>query len=52
MGEIAEYVNQVVPRPVAMGYCSVDESDSIANRFSINWPVREVAVVEKVMISK
>ena len=65
MNEIAEYVNQVVPKPVAsrtirrdfealiaMGYCSVDESDTNANRYSIHWPVREVAVVEKVMIPK
>ena len=65
MAEIAEYVNQVVPKPVAsrtirrdvealitMGYCSVEESDVNANRYSIVWPTREVAVIEKVVIPK
>ena len=65
MTEIAEYVNQVVPNPVtnrtirrdvealiAMGYCSVEESEVAANRYSIVWPTREVAAIEKVVIPK
>lgn len=64
LAEIVEYVNQVIPKPasartirsdvdamIAMGYCKFIESER-CRQFSIKWPIREVATVEKVVIPK